>query len=213
MKTPVRGVAVFGGATRAKGKTAHGRDGPVIRNGAGDGIAGAAIGAVGKRVVMPGIFGVGHIGQAIRANAHIRADKHAVPRMSVACHNGKGRLAGYSSHIFMAQRGQACQRRQLFLQAHAKTLHFFRHALYLHTYAVRSIAHGSRKAALVGEPVDKRAKTHSLNLAGSHKGAPYHLFLAHAARVAHKARAVSRAGSVFCNGPGTTRFTRHWPLP
>ena len=121
---------------------------------------------------MTRIFGIGHIGEAIGADAHVRTDKHAVPRMSVAGNNNKSPFSGHSGKIFTAQRGQPRQRRQLFLQALAKTLHLILRALNFHAHAVRSIAHASCKPALVGQPVDKGPKAHSLNLAGSHKGAP-----------------------------------------
>ena len=78
MKAPVSRVGVFRAAPGAKRKTAHGRDGAVIRNGARDGVARPAVGAVGKGVPVARIGRIAHVGEAVGAYAHIRAYKHAV---------------------------------------------------------------------------------------------------------------------------------------
>ena len=78
MKAPVCRVGVFPAAPGAKRETAHGRDGAVVGNGARDGVARPAVGAVGKGVLVARIGRIAHVCKAVGAYAHIRAYKHAV---------------------------------------------------------------------------------------------------------------------------------------
>ena len=79
MKAPVGRISVFFFALVTHGETGHAGGGAVVRNGADDAVAGAAIGAVGKGVVKAPVGGVEDIGEALVAHGDIGADENIVP--------------------------------------------------------------------------------------------------------------------------------------
>ena len=170
VKAPVGGVGIFCGALRAERKAAHGGDSAVVGNGARDGVARAAVGAVGEGVVVARIGRIVHVGQAVGAHAHVGAHKHAVPGLARAGNDAEARFAFYRGQVVFHHAGEAGQRRQLCPQAAAKALYFFIRALQLHAHAFRGVAHSAGKPALGGKPIDKGAKTHALHLPRGHKG-------------------------------------------
>ncbi len=179
VEAPVGGRGVFRRAMRAERKTAHGGGGPVIGNGAGDGVARPAIGAVGESIAITAVGRIAHVRKAVRADAHIRADQHAVPGMAVAGHNGKGRFAGQGRQFLLIQPRQPGQGRQFRAQTATEARHLFRRALHLHAHAVRGIAHRAGEPAFLRQPVDKGAKAHALHLPGGHKSPARCLFHIH----------------------------------
>ena len=166
MEAAVEGIAVFGGAARAEGKAGHAGGGPVIGDGAGDGVARPAIGAIGEGVAEARIARIAHVPQAVGADAHIRADEHAVPAAARALHNLERRAGqgGIRRQIRALQPGEAGQGRQFFRQTPQKTLHGGGLALQLEADPVGGVAHLPGQTLLHGQPVDKGAKAHALNL-------------------------------------------------
>jgi len=61
MEPPVKGIIILSLTYRAHGEFSHGGLGPVIGDIFNNGIPGAAIGAVDKRVFIPPVFRVKHL--------------------------------------------------------------------------------------------------------------------------------------------------------
>ncbi|MNY21208.1 hypothetical protein D3C86_1547390 [compost metagenome] len=81
-------------AARAHGKARHGGVGSVVGEAADDGVARAAVGAVGKGVVVVAICGVGHIPGARLAHSLIRRDGDRGGALLLARLNSKLAMKG-----------------------------------------------------------------------------------------------------------------------
>jgi hypothetical protein len=67
MKSAVAGIVIFPETIGAQGEPGHGSVRPVIRNGCGYGITGAAVRAVDERIQVAAVGRVEHFMQAIIA--------------------------------------------------------------------------------------------------------------------------------------------------
>ena len=99
VKAPVARIVVLRLASRAQAEGAHGGLGAVIRDVLDDGVARAAVGAVGEGVTVAPVSGIGEFAQAIRTSGHIRGNQG---ELSFLCEAFADFKAG------VAARGQVC---------------------------------------------------------------------------------------------------------
>ena len=160
-----RGVGVFRPALRAHGKAGHGGEGPVIGNGAGDGPARPAIGAVGEGIEMAAVAGVVHLRQTVGAGGRVRADEHAVPLPGLAGADGESLLVRHRVHLAGLQGHDAGQGRQILAHLPAEVPGIL--PLDLNDHALRGVEHEPAEP-LMGEAVDEGPEPYALDLTGDH---------------------------------------------
>ena len=99
MKPPVVRIIVFGLTGRTHFKMPHGSFGSIVGNIVDDGIAGPAVGAVDKRIVIAPVSGVKEFGQAIAANRNVRRNQGGGFRPAFAFCNGKTGVISYGVRL------------------------------------------------------------------------------------------------------------------
>lgn len=106
METPVLHIPVLPQALRAHLELLHAGARTVIRHLLNNGIAGAAVRAIGKRVMIPSGGGVAHLLQALRTRGQVRQHHRNAAGSRIAFHNAElfkpGRLAHGLLHAIHA---------------------------------------------------------------------------------------------------------------
>ena len=95
MKAPVLGVLILRLARGAHREARHGGRGAVIRDVADDGVAWAAMGAIGEGIAVAAIRRVAKITPAGIARACVGRDQRKFASLVVAAKNGKARAPLY----------------------------------------------------------------------------------------------------------------------
>ena len=117
METPVAGIRIFGGTGGTQRETGHAGRRPVVGDGAGDGVARAAIGTIDKGIGIAEILRIGHLAGTVVTDANIGAYQNAVPRMAATRKNTEIRTAAFRRRLFPGELRHTRQRRQLTAQA------------------------------------------------------------------------------------------------
>lgn len=89
METPVLHIPVLPQALRAHPELLHAGARTVIRHLLNNGIAGAAVRAIGKRVMIPSGGGVAHLLQALRTRGQVRQHHRNAAGSRIAFHNAE----------------------------------------------------------------------------------------------------------------------------
>jgi len=166
VEAPVEGVFVFFTAVRAERKTAHGRAGPVVGNGAGDGVTRAAVGAVGEGVPVAAIVGITHVRDAVGAGGHIRADQHLMALAAGAFENFKGAFAGPGRCCFPFPGHDAGQGREGGFKGLFEGPQLLRASLDLNEHALGRVGNLPRDLGVEGGLIDKGTKADALHPSG-----------------------------------------------
>ncbi|MNV42263.1 hypothetical protein D3C71_1339320 [compost metagenome] len=159
-------------AARAHGKVGHGGVGAVVGEAADDGVARAAVGAVGKGVVVVAILRVGHIVGARLAHPLIRRDGNRGRALLLACLDMKDSVVvgimfgvSISGQIPLADMIDTAERRRQFPQFAGKAGQLLGGALGAYSDAAGIVQHIAGKVVAQCQPVDEGAKTDSLHYA------------------------------------------------
>ncbi len=172
----VQRVFIGRSAARAHGKARHGGVGPIVGEAADDGVAWAAVGAVGKGVVVVAIRGVGYIVGARLAHPLIRRDGDRGGALLLAGFNSKlaMKLAmKLAIEVGIMSEGQfplaevidSAKRRRQFPQFAGKGGQLLGRSFGTYGDAIGIVQHIAGKAVAQRQPIDEGAKADPLNYA------------------------------------------------
>ena len=165
MKAPVLGVFIFRPAPGAEVEDGHGGVGAIIGHLPDDGEPGAAVGAVGKGILVAPVAGVGDVGQAVVTGGHVRGDEGLGGGQMAALPNGKPGAAlgpGGATH----HRVDLGQGRGFLPELTDKSGQGGGRAFDLDFHALGSVAHPAGQVMQPGQPVDKGPEADALHHAG-----------------------------------------------
>ncbi len=158
---PVGRILVLCLTSRAHGENLHGGLGAIVRHGLDDGITRPAKRAVDEGIVIPPVLWVREFRQAIWTSGHVERNErpggttglggqnHEIPQaLYLGCFDLKGRNQGQAGHGLFEIILE-------FLQGLGRTFQFNDHAL-------GGVADRAGQIHLVGQAINRRAKTHAL---------------------------------------------------
>ena len=155
---------------RAHGKARHGGMGAVVGEAADDGVARAAVGAVGKGVVVVAIVGIGHVRGARFAHPLIRRDGDRGRALLLAGFNAKLAMklaieVGIMSEgpFPLAEMIDAAKRRRQFPQFAGKAGQLLGRSFGANGDAVGIVQYIAGKAVAQRQPIDEGAKADPLH--------------------------------------------------
>ena len=163
MKATIGGVLVLRLAGRAHAERRHGRHRAVVGDVLNDGVARAAIGAVGEGIAKAPIRGIAEVAPAIVAGRHVGRHQHELAGFGHAVPDDEVRIAqrreiGDSELLDLRQRRRLiAQRREEFLQRRSPPPSI---STVTPGRGVQHIAHQSKRTR---EVVDKRPEAHALH--------------------------------------------------
>ena len=179
MEAPVSRVCVLTGARRAHRKARHGRAGAVVGELVDDGEARPAVGAVDKRVVVPAVFWIKKLAQAVGARGDVGAHERREVLLGRALHNAEV-AAGHSARhpqLLMGAGGRdmavvegvdvhgvhTCGCRVLGGEGEHKAVECRGVALCLDVHAVAGVLHPTGESQRGGELPHEGAIAHALH--------------------------------------------------
>ncbi|MNL30897.1 hypothetical protein D3C87_1526590 [compost metagenome] len=165
---PIQRILISRSAARTHGKARHGGVGSVVGEAADDGVARAAVGAVGKGVVVVAIFGVGHVRGARLAHPLIRRDGDRSGTLLLARLDMKlAVVVGIMSEgqCTLAEAIDTAERRRQLPQFAGKAGQLLGGSLGTYGDAVGIVQHITGKAVTQRQPIDEGAKADPLHYA------------------------------------------------
>ncbi len=166
MKAAIGGIGVFPPAGIAHGECSHGGVGPVVRNIANDGVTRPAVGAVGERIAVAAVGGIGEVAEAIRASGYVGRDQDEFTIAGEALADNEGAAAnrrdfGYGDFDDPRQGGGlGGESGGEFVERGGGAFDFGDHS-------GGSVQHVSGESKTVGELVHKWTKSHALHHAAN----------------------------------------------
>ena len=165
VEAPVFRVLILGPAGVAHGKDRHGGVAAVVGDRLDNGEAGAAIGAIGKRILIAAVTGVQDFSEAGVAGGDVGGDQGFGGRLAPALQNDKAGLSvgfGLQGHhgIHPGQvRGLVGQLLDKLLQGVARPFH-------LDFHAGGGVTDPAGQVVGLGQPIDERPEADALHHAG-----------------------------------------------
>ncbi|KAF5054784.1 hypothetical protein DSECCO2_384550 [anaerobic digester metagenome] len=176
VEAAVQRVLVFRQAVRAQGEAGHGRGGAVVGDGAGDGVARPAVGAVGEGVAVAAVRRVAQVRDAVVAGGHVGADEHLVACAAGALEDAEIPLVGHGVGGFAFPGHDAGQGRDVRVEAGLEGVEPLRAALDLDEHPFGGVQDQPGDAGFQGGLVDEGAEAYSLHPSGDD---PFPAFCAH----------------------------------
>jgi hypothetical protein len=162
MEAAVGGIAVFRRAVRAQGKARQGRVGPVVGQGADQGVTRTALGTVGEGVAVATLSGILNLRDAVRAGEIIGRQMNARRMIRMAGADLEIRQGFQRQGLLRTQPGM-CQWWCLLQQITTKGRDGRRVTLHPDLHLPEPVAYPAPQAMPEREPVDKGPETHALH--------------------------------------------------
>ena len=162
MEAPVNRGAVFGKTLRALREGRHAGERAVVRKAAGDRVARSAVGAVDECVAIPAVGRIEQLAEAVVAHGAVGADRRA-REAAAAVEDRKAVGTGHRGTRADVDAVDARQRRRFVAHAPREELDHRRVPLHFDGDAAGIVAHPARERHFRREPVDERAKAHTLH--------------------------------------------------
>ena len=181
MKAPVGRISILRFARGAHAKFSHGGGRAVVGNVGDDGVAGAAIGAIRKRIAVPPIFGLREIAQAVVTGRYVRGHQRKIAHPRPALPDLKtAEITAFQIRNVHFRNARQCRRPAAQLRHEA----VYRRAFRLDLHPGFGIAHEAADSKPLSQIRHERPEAHPL-----HRAANPNLF------------ARRRRSSVSCFGP------------
>ena len=162
MKTAIGGIGVFARAGGAQGERPHGGVGAIVGRGHRDGVARAAVGAVGEGISEAAGGGVADFGDAFRARGEIGGDEGEAAVAGGAGEDLKIAISGWGREFFDVAAGDAGGARGFGLERLQEGLNGAI-GFDFDDKSAGSVEGDAREPEAVGKPFDEGAETDSLD--------------------------------------------------